>query len=373
MRSVSGSYQANDFITSPVSEPSNQGWTEVRLDVGMGAEETRMPIDGKIEDLVEMALSCIHREHPYYLALVIQTDEDLKLPRQLTPVFRGAFDWHSAVHCHWTLVRALRMGLDEELASRCRSVLESSFNEKDIELEVSFATKRPGFEVPYGRAWLLQLSTELKEVKVPLAQNLDPLEKLARRDLLSWCSRLDHPVRSGQHDQSMFSLGLFHDWAISNKDEECIETVESLAHRHHGKDCDLPCRFEPSNHDFLSPSLATVDLMRRVLSGDEFDSWINKAHPELISGQWPVAVAQCPDPADGKLSHLDGLNLSRGWMLAAIAEAMDQGSSGIEAMATKHEKAGLAGVHPEHYSGAHWLASFAMYLITKRWKLTEPD
>ncbi|MGE4619558.1 MAG: DUF2891 family protein [Planctomycetota bacterium] len=331
-----------------------------------------MAAEEKIEDLVQLALSCIHREHPYYLGLVLRSDEDLKLPRQLTPVFRGAFDWHSAVHSHWTLVRGLRFGIKNELAERCRHVLQTSLNDKDIAVEASFVDERPGFEVPYGRAWLLQLSTELKETRDPLAEKLAPLEKRARRDLLHWCSQLVHPVRSGQHDQSMFSLGLFHDWAISNNDQECAEAIEILVRRHHENDRALPYQFEPSNHDFLSPSLATVDLMRRILPGDEMSSWIKKAHPELACGNWPDIVAQCPDPADGKLAHLDGLNLSRGWMLEAIADDLKGNVTGLQQLASQHEKAGIAGVHPEHYSGAHWLASFAMYLITKRWKLTEP-
>lgn len=339
----------------------------------MGAEEAQMPVDGKIEDLVEMALSCIHREHPYYLALVVRDDDELKLPRQLTPVFRGAFDWHSAVHCHWTLARALQIGLEEKLANQCHAVLESSLNENDLEQEVRFAEERPGFEIPYGRAWLLQLSTELRESKSPLSSRLGPLENLARRDLLRWCSRLEHPVRSGQHDQSMFSLGLFHDWAISNNDEECVESIQSVARRHHENDCDLPCRFEPSNHDFLSPSLATVDLMRRIFSRDEFNSWIKSAVPDLCEGRWPATVVQCPDPTDGKLSHLAGLNLSRSWMLSAIADAMEQDPVEIHSLAQRHEIAGLAGVHPEHYSGAHWLASFAMYMLSRRWKLSKQD
>ncbi len=330
-----------------------------------------MPIDGKIEELAQLALSCIDREHPYYLGLVLHSETDLKLPRQLTPVFRGAFDWHSAVHCHWTLVRALRMGVEEQLADRCRAALNTSLNEQDIEQEARFVDDRPGFEIPYGRAWLLQLCTELKETRDPLAENLVPLEKRARRDLLGWCSRLVHPIRSGQHDQSMFSLGLFHDWAVSNQDEECVETVGSISRRHHGEDRHLPCQFEPSNHDFLSPSLATADLMRRVLSRDEFGAWITQAHPEVAAGKWPSFIAHCPDPSDGKLSHLDGLNLSRGWMLDAIADGLGEYPPGIETMAREHEVAGFAGIHPEHYSGSHWLASFAMYLMTKRWQLTE--
>ncbi|MGE4633232.1 MAG: DUF2891 family protein [Planctomycetota bacterium] len=339
----------------------------------MFVEETPMPVDGNIEELTQLALSCIHKEHPCYLGLVLRSDDDLKLPRQLTPVFRGAFDWHSAVHCHWTLVRALRTGVEEETADRCHEVLNSSLNEQDLEQEVRFVDEHPGFEIPYGRAWLLQLCTELKETSNPLAENMTQLETRARRDLLSWCARLIHPVRSGQHDQSMFSLGLFHDWAVSNEDQECIETVNSIAQRHHEEDRDLPAHFEPSNHDFLSPSLATVDLMRRILNRDEFESWIATAHPELLGGNWPTKIVQCPDPSDGKLSHLDGLNLSRSWMLDAIASALTESSPDMMELVEKHRVAGLAGVHPEHYSGSHWLASFAMYLVTRRWEITRSD
>jgi len=331
-----------------------------------------MALHGTLRELTELALSCVQQQYPYYIGVVLRSEADLQLPTQQTPVFNGAFDWHSAVHGHWTLVRALhldgdRTQLGEERHREIETFLDRSLNEPELAREITYADGHRGFEIPYGRSWLLILCAELRQSSSPLLDRMIPLEQRARRDLIAWCDRLTRPIRSGQHDQSMYSLGMFHDWAAICGDDQAKQHIEQIALRHHADDVDLPLHLEPSNHDFLSPTLATADLMRRVLTAAELTDWLKKAAPALLDGSWPTEPVTCPDPADGKLSHLDGLNLSRAAMLHAIAETLGDHPA-MAASAQQHANAGWAGIDPNHYADAHWLASFAMYLETKRWR-----
>jgi hypothetical protein len=333
-----------------------------------------MALQGTLQELTELALTVIQRRFPFFHGQLLRSEDDLENPSQLPPVFCGAFDWHSAVHGHWTLVRALhvdreRTQLTPEHAADIEKFLDRSFDRKLLEQEVQFADEHRGFEIPYGRSWLLILCAELRQSSSPLLDRMIPLEQRARRDLIAWCDRLTRPIRSGQHDQSMYSLGMFHDWAAIGGDDEVKQRIEKIALRHHADDVDLPLHLEPSNHDFLSPTLATADLMRRVLTAAELTDWLKSAAPALLDGSWPTAPVTCPDPSDGKLSHLDGLNLSRAAMLHAIAETLGDHPA-MAVSAKQHADAGWAGIDPTHYAGAHWLASFAMYLETKRWRVT---
>ena len=74
------------------------------------------------------------------------------------------------------------------------------------------------------------------------------------------------------------------------------------------------------------------------------------------------------DPTDPRLVHFDGLNLSRAWMLKGIAEglpASDSRRAVLLKAAVAHQTAGLARVASGDYAGEHWLASFAVYLLTE--------
>jgi len=331
-----------------------------------------MALQGTVEELTQLALSSVQRKFPFYHGRVYASADEVDATAELPPVFHGAFDWHSAVHGHWTLVRALHIDpqhsqLGVEHRAEIEQFLERSLNRADLAREVEYAAAHPRFEIPYGRAWLFILCGELRQMQHPLLAVLEELEVHARRDLLSWCQLLDRPIRSGQHDQSMYSLGMFHDWARICGDDEAKQSIEEIALRHHADDVILPLHLEPSNHDFLSPTLATADLMRRVLPASQLKEWLEKAAPALLDGRWPTEPVTCPDPSDGKLSHLDGLNLSRAAMLQALGETLDDHPQ-LLAHAKTHADAGWAGIHPNHYAGAHWLASFAMYLETKRWR-----
>ncbi len=334
-----------------------------------------MAVQGNLRELTEMALASIQRRYPFFHGQVYTSNADVHIPGELTPVFSGAFDWHSAVHGHWTLVRALhvdpdRTQLDADHAAEIEKYLDESLNAKDLSREVAYVEAHPRFEVPYGRAWLLTLCAELRKMRHPLLARLEDLESEALGAIIRWCKKLQRPVRSGQHDQSMYSLGHFFDWAAVAGDTTSTDRIREIALRHHGEDRQLPWHLEPSNHDFLSPTLETADLLRRILSPSDLKSWLQQAAPALLDGTWPTEPVTCPDPSDGKLAHLDGLNLSRARALHTLALHFKSEDSTLcqtlEQHAHTHQEAGLQGIHPEHYAGSHWLASFAMEVIHLR-------
>jgi hypothetical protein len=182
---------------------------------------------------------------------------------------------------------------------------------------------------------------------------------------------LSHPIRTGEHSQTAFALGLARDWGVVAGDKAFVALVDDTARAHHMGDRGWPLRFEPSGQDFLSPGLAAADLMRRVLPRDEYASWLLRALPEIPrddKSAW-LEPAVVTDKTDGKLAHLDGLNLSRAWMLEGVAAALPAEDARLAALrraAREHRAAGLAAVLDAPYEGSHWLGSFAIYLATGR-------
>jgi hypothetical protein len=330
-----------------------------------------------VEPFARMALDAVTREYPNALMHVLSGDADARTPRAMHPAFFGAFDWHSAVHGHWCLARVARLHSDRALAREARAVLEAHLSAGSIAAEVAYmeAPRRTGFERPYGLAWVLELAAELREWEDGDARRwhaaLAPLEALARDRLASWLPRLPLPNRSGEHAQTAFALGLAHDWARSAGDAAFRDLVASRARDFFAGDRDAPTAWEPSGHDFLSPLLGEADLMRRVMSRPEFAAWLDALLPASIHPTFPrwLAPVASPDRADGKLAHLDGLNLSRAWMLEGIAGALDASHAlhaPLAAAVVRHRDAGLAGAHTGHYAGTHWLGTFAVYLLTRR-------
>lgn len=329
------------------------------------------------ERFAAMALACVHREYPNKLAHVLAGPEDVAAPRQLTPAFYGCFDWHSAVHGHWLLVRLARWFPGGTFVAKARAALAQSLTPETIAGEVRYLERddRTGFERPYGLAWLLQLAAELRAWDDPDArrwvQTLAPLERLAVERLRTWVPRLSHPIRSGEHSQTAFALGLLLDWARQTGDEALAAELEVEIRRLHAGDRGCAVHLEPSGHDFLSPCLGAADLVRRVLPPDELARWLDRSLPTIPSdgsGGW-LPVAGATDRTDGKLVHLDGLSLSRAWMLDGLEHGLPQGDprrASLRAAARLHAEAGLSAVSDEHYEGGHWLASFAVYLTTRR-------
>ena len=369
-----------------------------------------------VERFASLALDCVEREYPNKIGHVLQSDADVKPPRDLTPAFAGCFDWHSAVHGHWLLVRLARLYPDADFSAAARTALAHNLTPAKIAVEVEYfaGEDRGSFERPYGLAWLLQLAAELREwsatgtagaadavaagsdatadgdttaddataddaqmraqVRAQVrawTAALAPLEREAAARFASWLPKLHYPIRTGEHSQTAFALGLALDWARTAGDGELEELIIQRVHFFHDDDRECNLAYEPSGQDFLSPCLAEADLMRRILPPRRFADWLGGFLPEVPrdgTTDWlPIAVVT--DRRDGKLAHLDGLNISRAWMLEGIAgglPAEDSRRASLIAAANQHRVDGLAAVTGEHYAGGHWLGSFATYLVTRR-------
>lgn len=323
-----------------------------------------------------LALACVQKEYPNKISHSLNSPADVRAPHELTPAFYGCYDWHSSVHGHWLLARLVREFPDAPFAARAIAALKANITPAHIAGEVTYLndTGREAFERPYGLAWLLQLATELRESPnrdvAALGATLQPLEAAVVTRLKTWLPKLAYPIREGEHPQTAFSFGLILDYG-RGRDKSLADMVVTKVREFHLKDRDCPINYEPSGQDFLSPCIAEADVMRRVLPPDEFATWLTGFLPKIpttASSTWlPIGVVT--DKSDGKLAHLDGLNLSRAWMLEGIASglpATDKRRAALLATAATHAASGLAAVTGEHYEGGHWLGSFATYLTTRR-------
>ncbi|MCO6437940.1 MAG: DUF2891 domain-containing protein [Phycisphaerae bacterium] len=339
--------------------------------------EPPSPPDAGVLRFADMALECVHREYPSKIAHVMNSDADARPPRELTPIFYGCFDWHSAVHGHWLLVRVARRWPESDAAIKARRALDESSAPEHVAAEVAYLNGegRKSFERPYGLAWLLQLAAELHEWDEPQArrwsETLAPLERQAAQRFRDWLPKLSHPVRTGEHSQTAFALGLVFDWARITGDVEMQQLIAARARDYYLSDPAANFAFEPGGEDFLSPALAEADLMRRVLDPPAFAAWLGVFLPQIsLDGSSSfLKPAVVTDRSDGKLVHLDGLNLSRAWMLQGIASGLPSGDpriSGLLKAAKEHADAGLLAIENQQYEGGHWLGSFAVYLVTER-------
>jgi hypothetical protein len=341
----------------------------------MTAAEASTLEPAQADRLARLALACVHREYPNKVSHVLEGDADVRSPRALTPAFYGCYDWHSSVHGHWLLARLARQFPAAPFAAEARAALARTLTAENIAGEVRYleGKGRQSFERPYGLAWLLQLAAELGEW--PDAQGwsraLAPLESAAAARLQGWLPRLAYPIRVGEHSQTAFAFGLVLDWARGRGDGTLAALVRERARAYYAGDRDCPLGYEPSGEDFLSPCLAEADLMRRVLPPGPFARWLSAFLPRIPrdgAAGW-LAPGLVTDRADPKLAHIDGLNLSRAWMLEGIAAGLPPADRRVPALrgaARAHRDAGLAGVTTEHYEGGHWLGTFAVYLLTRR-------
>ncbi len=332
-----------------------------------------IPAD-QLMQIADLALTCLDQVYPSSIKHVLNSDDDVQSPKQMYPAFYGCFDWHSSVHGHWLLVRVAKLFPNHPKTKQIMSRLSSHFTAENFQVELAYFQQpgRAGFERPYGLAWFLQLYAELYDWQDPAAQvwlkHMTPLKDHVINQLSTWIPKLAYPIRSGQHSQSAFAFGLAHDYAKITGDEKFLTLLEYNIKRLYLDDRKCPISYEPSGHDFLSPCLAEADLMRRVLSQKLYRKWLKRFLPEIkASKQW-LRVAKVTDRVDGKLAHLDGLNIARAWMLEGMAFALpenDKRRKTIFRLAEIHAQSGLAAVTGEHYSGGHWLGSFATYYLTQ--------
>lgn len=323
----------------------------------------------------KLALKGAQREFPNKPGHVLLDDKDAKTPKALHPAFYGCYDWHSAVHGHWMLVRVLKAHPDLAEAKAIRAVLAEHLTAQNIKVEVEYFNRpeAKSFERPYGWSWLLKLAEELHTWDDPDAKkwsaNLKPLAELIANRYVEFFPKQTYPIRAGVHANTAFGLAFAHDYAKTTGHKKLQDLIEERAKAYYGKDADAPARWEPDGADFLSPSLCEADLMRRVLPPAEFAAWFRKYLPGAAKGE-PANLfepATVTDRTDPQLVHLDGLNLSRAWCLRGVLTVLpkdDPARKALALSAAKHAEAGLKQVASGDYAGEHWLASFAVWMLS---------
>ena len=322
-----------------------------------------------------MPLRCIEKEFPNKLDHVMNNEKEVLNPRTLHPVFYGCFDWHSSVHGHWMLIRLLKTFPDLPEAPAIRAALNRNITAANVLAEVQYLGQkdRDSFERTYGWAWFLKLIEELYTWDDPdgktWLKNLAPLEDAFVKRYMAFLPKQTYAIRTGVHPNTAFGIAFALDYArtVKNKPLEDLLIQRSLFY--FSKDTNYPAEWEPGGEDFFSPCLMEADLMQRVLKPEEFVSWFHAFLPGMKEGKVHSLMkpAIVTDRSDGKLVHLDGLNLSRAWCMKGIAAALpenDPARGYLLKAAQVHAEDALKNLHSGQYAGEHWLASFATYLLT---------
>ncbi|APY07369.1 hypothetical protein BWZ20_03215 [Winogradskyella sp. J14-2] len=318
--------------------------------------------------LAALPVHCINTEYPNKLGQVLGGNEDLKSPQELHPAFYGCFDWHSAVHGHWSLVKLLKEFPELNNHEAIIQKLLTNISKDNIAQEVLYfkGKHNTSYERTYGWAWLLKLAEELHtwnhaEAKT-LEENLQPLTDLIIERFLEFLPKLNYPIRVGEHPNTAFGLSFAYDYALATENVQLQTLIKTRAKEFYSDDQDCPLEWEPSGFDFLSPCLEEAALMKRILPKEEFLSWINDFLPELNNEDFDIDVGKVSDRTDGKLVHLDGVNFSRAWSLNYIAKDLPEFNH-LQNLANKHINYSLPSIVGDSYEGGHWLGSFAIYAL----------
>jgi hypothetical protein len=322
-----------------------------------------------------LALKCVSKEYPNKPDHVLNDTRDVQSPKVLHPAFYGCFDWHSSVHGHWMLVRLLRLFPDLPEGQEIRAALRANLTAENIALETEYLKQpnRQSFERTYGWAWLLKLAEELflwndADARV-WSKNLQPLADALVEKYLNFLPKQTYAIRTGVHPNTAFGLAFAFDYAATVGNHRLQDLVAERSRNYFGSDINYPARWEPGGEDFFSPAMMEADLMRRVLRPAEFNRWFHRFLSELARGEPKILLrpAVVTDRTDPKLVHLDGLNLSRAWCMRSIASALprtDPVRRILANAAKRHAQDALAHVASGDYAGEHWLASFAVYMLS---------
>lgn len=319
--------------------------------------------------LAKLPLTCIQQQFPYKTGVVYTDSAIIQHPVHYHPAFYGCFDWHSSVHGHWMLVRLLKLFPELPEKDEIRNKLAENLTAENMIQETAlFTGLNKSFERTYGWAWLLQLQAELLTWEHPLgeklAANVQPLADTLSALYREYLPRMNYPIRVGEHSNLAFGLRLAYDYAVQAGDENLKEIVTATAKRFYLTDTGCPLSWEPGGSDFLSPCLEEADLMWRILPIDEYQTWLAAFLPDLLKPEFALEPGTVSDRTDGKLVHLDGLNLSRAWCLFGIAHHAGANERQLHMQAKRHLLAALPNVASGDYMGEHWLASFAVYALT---------
>lgn len=322
-----------------------------------------------------LALKCVKKEYPNKMDHVMNGVSEVQNPAAFHPAFYGCFDWHSSVHGHWMLVRLLKIFPDLPEAAEIRSALSANLSAANIEVEVKYLhqSSQKAFERTYGWAWLLKLVEELGEWKDEDGRrwwgNLQPLAEEIVRLYIDFLPKQTYPIRRGVHPNSAFGIAFALDYARQAGKAEFEELLMERSLAYFSRDAGCPAAWEPDGDDFFSPCLMEAELMRRILSPDEFPEWFHRFIPGLAERE-PMSLlepADVSDRSDPRIVHLDGLNLSRAWCMLGIARALPENDplqSVLVGSAVRHAEATLPHIASGSYEGEHWLASFAVYLLS---------
>jgi hypothetical protein len=322
--------------------------------------------------LAQLPLKCISKEYPNKLNQTIIGADELQNPAILHPSFYGCFDWHSSVHGHWVLAKLLNDFPDLANKAEIRSRIVESLSNENIRKEAEYFSKKheKSFERTYGWTWYLKLADELQRSKVSevgeLSSNLTPLTDLIVQRYIEFLPKLTYPIRTGVHPNSAFGMSFAFDYATAHGNADLENAIRTAAKRLYANDRDCPLAWEPSGSDFLSPCFEELNLMRRVLTTDEFIEWSRNFLPQLERKGFDLAVAEVSDRTDGQLVHLDGLNFSRAWVLYGLAKQYPDKYGHLVALADKHLNYSLPSITDNNYEGEHWLASFAIYALSEK-------
>ena len=319
-----------------------------------------------------LALAHVRREFPNKLDHVMNGAEDVRAPRELHPIFYGSFDWHSNVHGYWLLATLLRLVPDLPEAPAIRALLDEQLTPDKARVEIEYTTRpnRGGFERPYGWAWLLMLAAELRrhgEAARGWRPASDAMAACFAAQVGPYVQKLTYPIRVGTHFNTAFAVALALEFAEVQGDTQLSDLLRARTREWFGRDRGCQA-WEPGGDDFLSSALIEAECMRRALSLREWRVWFNGFLPDLELGEPRTLFepAMVSDRSDGKIAHLDGLNLSRAWCWRAIAGSLaedDPRRATILDAAQRHLDASLPHVAGD-YAGEHWLATYALLAIT---------
>jgi len=313
-----------------------------------------------------IALGHVAREYPHKLDHVMDGPEDVLGPRALHPIFFGSFDWHSCVHGWWLMLRVRRLFPDLPEARRIEALADEMLAPARVAGELAYLDRAysGGFERPYGWAWLLALHGEAqRHSDRPWGEDLEPLARAFGERFALFLPKLTYPIRVGTHGNTAFAMILALEWAQAN-DPALAECLSERAGAYYGEDRNCPA-WEPGGDEFLSSALTEALCMRGTRGGDDFRSWFDAFLPDLAAGQ-PRSLfvpATVSDRSDGKIAHLDGLNLSRAWCWRQLAPALEPELAELaRRTADEHLDASLPHVAGD-YMGEHWLATFALLAL----------
>lgn len=326
--------------------------------------------DAQVTLFANLALKNIDIEYPNKPSNVMAGPESVQSPKEMHPAFYGSFDWHSSIHGHWMLVRLLKLHPDCSAGQRIRASLNEHLTAANMKVETEYFAKKhnKSFERMYGWAWAFRLAIELDgwddEDGKRWRKAIRPLEDLLVQRTMDYLPKLTYPIRTGVHPDSGFALGQTLDYARAMRNRSLEDLVVKRARDFYLADRDYPFRYEPSGQDFFSSGWNEADLMRRVLPASEFSKWLDGFMGDISSVK-PVEVS---DVTDGHIVHLAGLDLSRAWCMQGIASALgdeDARAAMLRKSAANHAKMGFGYIFSGSYEGEHWLATFAIYTLSR--------